>query len=167
MRSILPLLLFGITFGGIESVSAQSIENCVDPDASIPENRRMLEQGEPCNKYKVAPKRYFMKPAFYRPVSPSVRSRIMANYSRVAIDPASTIWRWLPQTHPDYICVWVNSKNRMGGYAGWHISLFRIEKDGTIESGVALKDQSQIRGSLLDHSVCEQLGHDPALPPAG
>ncbi len=142
---------------------------CADPDARIPENMRMLESGEPCRSFrKPLPsetpasslKRYYSKP-----ISSQLKTKISYFYGRLAVDPQSSIYRWLPQTHPEYICVWINSKNRYGGYVGWEMQLFRIEKDGSIESGLHVKDRVAKIVPSTTPEICETLGHDPTLPP--
>lgn len=68
-----------------------------------------------------------------RPISFVERKRIMAAFDRLLVDGPSARWRWGKVVRGNVACLWINSKNRMGGYSGWSEYTFNLD-DGTILS---------------------------------
>lgn len=135
---------------------------CADPDEFIPANRRALLGGEPCKRY-VEKTRDGPAAAQGRskvPVSKARQQAVRTYFGAALVDAPSARWRWPNQERDrDFYCVWINAKNRMGGYTGWeiHAVQFRDGKPGALT--ITLENMGN-----GDRSKCDELGYDTSGP---
>ena len=73
-----------------------------------------------------------------RPISPAEKRRIIAAFDTLLVDSPSARWRWGKVFRGNVACVWINSKNRMGGYSGWSEYTFDLQT-GEVSSSEELE----------------------------
>ncbi len=124
-RLIVLLLVVTASLGAFDSVFASEPSDC--PIEGTLEGRMRIADGEPSCE-EIAKR---STPA--RPISLTERKRIMAAFDRLLVDGPSARWRWGKVVRGNVACLWINSKNRMGGYSGWSEYTFNLD-DGTVSS---------------------------------
>lgn len=97
--------------------------DCPDPDTAI--GRKRLRAGEASCEQQAENAAKEKIPA--RPITAAEQRRIIVHFDNILVDGPSARWRWgdVKRGHVASFCV--NSKNRMGGYAGWQRYTFDLE----------------------------------------
>ena len=62
-----------------------------------------------------------------RAITAAEKRRIIDHFDLLLVDGPSARWRWGQVVRGHVACFRVNSKNRMGGYAGWSRYTFDLE----------------------------------------
>jgi hypothetical protein len=128
-KELVISLWLTVSIGFTAPSNASADASC--PTESTLEGRMRIADGEPsCAELA---KRAI--PA--RQISPSEKKRIMAAFDTLLVDSPSARWRWGKVIRGNVACLWVNSRNRMGGYSGWSEYTFDLES-GDISSSEEL-----------------------------
>jgi hypothetical protein len=87
-----------------------------------------------------------------RPITASEKKRIIDHFDLLLVDGPSARWRWGNVVRGHVACFAVNSKNRMGGYAGWSRFTFDLEtgEEVNIEQMEALLERLNMEGEMRD-----------------
>ena len=97
--------------------------DCPDPDTAVGQFR--IRQGElSCEEIAEREAKDQIPP---RSITAAEKQRIMAHFDQILVDGPSARWQWGKVVRGHVACLSVNSKNRMGGYAGWSRYTFDLE----------------------------------------